>query len=58
MIYNDYCSWYIKSENTDSQNTRQHWQRLVHKYKTTGADIVRFEVDLFYFSLVYIVENV
>lgn len=30
------------SRNCDSQNTRQHWQRLVHKYKNTGADVVSF----------------
>ncbi|XP_060878256.1 DNA-directed RNA polymerase, mitochondrial [Metopolophium dirhodum] len=38
-VYTDYCSWYINSENYDSQNTRQQWQQLVHKYKGIGADI-------------------
>lgn len=32
----------MNSENNDSQNTRQQWQRLVHKYKTSGADIVSY----------------
>lgn len=41
-IYNDYCSWYLNNENGDSQNTRQQWQQLVHKYKAIGADIVSF----------------
>lgn len=41
-VYTDYCSWYINSENYDSQNTRQQWQQLVHKYKGIGADIVSF----------------
>jgi len=41
-VYNDYCSWYMNSGNCDSQNTRQHWQRLVNKYKNTGADVVSF----------------
>lgn len=39
-VYNEYCSWYMNSQNSDSQNTRQQWQRLVHKYKAVGADIV------------------
>ncbi|VVC37456.1 DNA-directed RNA polymerase, N-terminal,Pentatricopeptide repeat,DNA-directed RNA [Cinara cedri] len=38
-VYSDYCSWYINSEHSDSQNTRQQWQKLVHKYKSIGADI-------------------
>ncbi|XP_050428199.1 DNA-directed RNA polymerase, mitochondrial [Adelges cooleyi] len=37
-VYSDYCSWYINSNN-DSQNTRQQWQKLIHKYKSVGADI-------------------
>lgn len=41
-VYNEYCSWYINSENVDSQNTRQQWQQLVHKYKNMGADIVSY----------------
>lgn len=41
-VYNDYCLWYMNSKNCDSQNTRQHWQRLVHQYKDSGADIVSF----------------
>lgn len=39
-IYNEYCSWYTTSQNCNSQNTRQKWQQLVHKYKAMGADIV------------------
>lgn len=50
-IYNDYCSWYLNNENGDSQNTRQQWQQLVHKYKNIGADIVSFfQMFIFYFK--------
>jgi len=49
-VYSDYCSWYINSENCDSQNTRQKWQQLVHKYKGIGADIVSFA----YFGFLYL----
>jgi len=41
-VYSDYCLWYINSENSDSQNTRQQWQQLIYKYKALGADIVSF----------------
>lgn len=47
-VYNDYCSWYMNSQNYDSQNTRQQWQKLVHKYKAVGADIVRFVFDKYF----------
>jgi len=48
-VYSDYCSWYISSEKCDSQNTRQQWQQLVHKYKAIGADIVSFNYFRFLF---------
>lgn len=39
-VYGDYCSWYINDNTKNSQNTRQQWQKLVHKYKLVGSDIV------------------
>lgn len=48
-IYSDYCSWYINSKHSNSQNTRQQWQKLVHKHKTTGAHIVSIVFSKFLF---------
>lgn len=53
-IYNEYCSWYMTSQNCDSQNTRQQWQRLVHKYKALGADIVSLNFLILYVTSVSI----
>lgn len=43
-VYSDYCLWYLNSQNCDSQNTRQKWQKLVHKYKAIGPDLVSFTI--------------
>lgn len=48
-VYSDYCSWYMNSAHSNSQNTRQQWQRLVHKHKTIGADIVSIVFHTFLF---------
>lgn len=34
----------MSSDDSESQNTRQQWQRLVHKYKATGADVVSLNI--------------
>ncbi|XP_050532708.1 DNA-directed RNA polymerase, mitochondrial [Daktulosphaira vitifoliae] len=39
VVYGEYCSWYINGNTKNSQNTRQQWQKLVHKYKLVGSDI-------------------
>lgn len=48
-VYSDYCSWYINSKHSDSQNTRQQWQKIVHKHKSIGADIVSIVFLLYTF---------
>lgn len=54
-IYSDYCTWYMNCKNCDSQNTRQQWQQLVHKYKFLGADIVSYLI--FLLTCVYLIKE-